>query len=228
MKVGIFSDIHGNIYAFKKVWEKLKQESCDLYLMLGDICGYYYYQNEIIDILRNIENIVCVRGNHDDLFLKILKDAGLEKEYATQYGKSCSILKNSISKENLEFIQNMSNHYILEDINAVLFHGSPWDYMNGYVYPDSSLKQFGDIVFSFVFLGHTHYPMHKILNGKHIVNPGSCGQPRDFNLASYAIFDSDKQECSIKRIAYDVELMVGDVRKNKEVNPYLEEVLMRN
>jgi len=71
MKIGIFADIHGNIYAFENVWKELKKETCDHYLFLGDICGYYYYQNEIIEIIRSMKNLISIIGNHDDIFFAV-------------------------------------------------------------------------------------------------------------------------------------------------------------
>ena len=96
MRLGIFSDIHGNIYAFDKVWEALKREACDLYLFLGDICGYYYHANEVMNKLNSIEDLICVRGNHDQMFLDMLSDPILESDYRGLYGKSCSLLKKRI------------------------------------------------------------------------------------------------------------------------------------
>ena len=91
MRLGVFSDIHGNIYAFDKLWRKLKKEKCDLYIFLGDICGYYYYQNEVIDIMRGIKNLITVKGNHDEIFLKMMEGKISGVGYTKKYGKSNQI-----------------------------------------------------------------------------------------------------------------------------------------
>ena len=49
MRIVIFSDIHGNIYSFKEMMKFISAESADVKVFCGDICGYYYGQNEIID-----------------------------------------------------------------------------------------------------------------------------------------------------------------------------------
>ena len=36
MKIGIISDIHSNIYAFKACTEFMEKQNCDEYLFLGD------------------------------------------------------------------------------------------------------------------------------------------------------------------------------------------------
>src|SRR6185436_12514757 len=92
MRLGVFSDIHGNMYAFEKVWQALQAEKCDQYCFLGDVCGYYYSQNEAIALLKACPNLICLLGNHDELFLRMLNDRAVEDMYLEKYGKSNSLL----------------------------------------------------------------------------------------------------------------------------------------
>ncbi len=227
MKVGILADIHGNIYAFEKVLKSLKKDRLDFYIFCGDICGYYYNQNEVIEILKEMKNLICIRGNHDEMFLKILENPVLERRYSQTYGKSYSILKKNISPENLTFLQNLPQKYIIGEYGIGIFHGSPWDYLNGYIYPTDSLERFGGLPFRIILLGHTHYPMDKKIGRLRVINPGSCGQPRDYNEPSYVIFDFDSEELIFKRVTYDIKLMIQDVKRQKEENSYLTEILQR-
>lgn len=226
MKVGIFADIHGNIYAFEKVWESLKRKACDLYCFAGDICGYYYYQDEIAECLRGAANLVCVRGNHDDAFLRGLRNRELSKEYSLQYGKANLLLAEKINPATLEFLEGLPDEYISTEYNFGMFHGSPWDKLNKYVYPDDPLEKFRDLPYAAVILGHTHYPMHKNINGVQLINPGSAGQPRDTNAPSYATFDTQARDVKIKRVEYDYQAMANDVKGRGEEGRYLYNVLM--
>lgn len=226
MRIGVFADVHGNIYAFEKVLVSLKQESADLYVFCGDVCGYYYYQNEIIKIMMEMDNLVCVAGNHDNLFLRMLQDEVLENEYERQYGKSSRMLKNNISSESLEFIKAMPQQYIIQNHKIAVFHGSPWD-IDEYIYPSSSLDRFEELSYAYIFLGHTHYAMDRFAGGVRAVNPGSCGQPRDCGDPSYAVVDLEKKTVQIKRVQYDRTRMIKDVLKHKEKNAYLTTVLER-
>lgn len=227
MKIGIFADIHGNIYAFEKIWKALKKESCDRYFFLGDICGYYYYQNEIIDILKGVKNLTSVIGNHDDMFLKMLRDENIEKKYTEKYGKSCQLLKSSIKPENLDFLKNLPGEKIIENGNIALFHGSPWDRLNGYVYPSNLPDLFHELPYKFIFLGHTHHPMNKKIGDTRIINPGSCGQPRDCNLASYVILDYKRRKVKLKRVEYNRRFLIKDIKWHSEKNGYLTKVLKK-
>ena len=55
MKIGIISDIHGNYDALFSVLEKAKKESVDHLLILGDIVGYYYHPEKILNLLASLE-----------------------------------------------------------------------------------------------------------------------------------------------------------------------------
>ncbi|MBU0604981.1 MAG: metallophosphatase family protein [Candidatus Omnitrophica bacterium] len=227
MKIAVFADIHGNIYAFEKVVAALRRESCDLYCFAGDICGYYYYQNDIIDIMRGMTGLLCVAGNHDDAFLNILKASRIEKSYADRYGASSSLLKKTITDGNIEYLKAMPNKRIIKNEGIGMFHGSPWNCLNGYVYPTDEVDRFAPLHYRFIILGHTHYPMVRKIENVCIVNPGSCGQPRDYNMPSYAVIDTKTGEISIKRVSYDHRKMVKDVMDRKEKYQYLVEVLKR-
>lgn len=228
MRAGVFSDIHGNIYAFERTWKALKEEACDVYLCLGDICGYYYHQNEVIDILRSIPNLRAVRGNHDDVFLASLTDESVRAPYSAKYGKANDLLRRTIREDNLEFLRQLPLEHALAEQGAGLFHGSPADPLNGYLYPDTSLDRFPESRHRTLFLGHTHYPMDRTAGKTRLINPGSCGQPRDWNQASYAVFDFESGDLRFERIDYDREALIQDVIQKEETNPYLIEVLKRD
>ena len=108
-----------------------------------------------------------------------------------------------------------------------MFHGSPWNYLNEYIYPTDSIYRFKDLPFEYIFLGHTHYPMYKTIGKVKIINPGSVGQPRDFNQPSYAVVDVKLKKVKFKRIVYNTNNLIREIIKNKEENQYLIDVLRR-
>ena len=71
------------------------------------------------------------------------------------------------------------------------YHGSPTDYYNEYIYPDNKGFQLGNVNTPFLFMGHTHYVMEKKICDTMVINPGSIGQPRDFNKPSFAVVDTN-------------------------------------
>lgn len=229
MRIAIFSDIHGNIYAFKEMLKSMAKASIDRYYFCGDICGYYYHQNEVIDHLRGMNNLECVIGNHDKIFLDILHGKMSGDNYSKKYGKSIEKLKETISKENLDFLEGLKDTYysISENIKIAMFHGSPWDSLNEYCYPDSEVSRYENLKYDYIFLGHTHYRMHKIIRNKNIVNPGSIGQPRDGKLPSYALIDTSQKKVEFVSVKYDVEKLIRDIKEVRDEPSYLIDVLRR-
>lgn len=227
MRIGIFADIHGNIYAFERIMAAFKRELCDAYCFAGDICGYYYHQNEIVGHLRGMKDLFSVAGNHDAAFLDLVEGSFNGAGYRKRYGKSLDILKRSVEKNTLDFLSLLPPTQVIAKERVLMCHGSPWDNLNEYIYPTDPLDRFRGLGYKFVILGHTHYPMVKKIGDVCVINPGSCGQPRDTNSASYAVLDTGTGECRIKRVAYDVEAMVREVLGAREENSYLSEVLKR-
>jgi putative phosphoesterase len=227
VKIGVFADIHGNGSAFDRIYESLEKESCDRLFFLGDICGYYYDQNRIIEILNEIPNLTSILGNHDALFLEALDNRDLAKSYLDRYGKSNEFLMESITPESIEFLKKMPTHFKDHDLGIAAYHGSPWDPLGEYVYPDSAPARFAELPFKLVLLGHTHYPMDVHTDNGRIVNPGSVGQPRDGGWPSYAVYDDDIRNLEIKRIPFDVDRLVKEIESRHECNPYLIDILRR-
>ncbi len=227
MKIGIFSDIHGNYYAFEKVYQELIRHKCDRYIFCGDVCGYYFSQNEVIEMLLTIPNLTAVAGNHDKMLLQCLKDERRLESYTEKYGTSMMLLKKSISRQSLKFLTNLPDHHIDGDLNTAVFHGSPWDYSNGYVYPTDNLDKFSSLPYKYIILGHTHYAMVKKIQDVCVINPGSSGQPRDGAYPSYSVLDSATGEVAIKRVPYDKDALIRDVNKYDGEHPCLVNVLQR-
>ena len=53
MKIGIISDIHSNIYAFKACTEYLEKQCCNEYIFLGDYISDTPYARETLRICKN-------------------------------------------------------------------------------------------------------------------------------------------------------------------------------
>lgn len=228
MNICIFSDIHGNGPAFRAAYPMILRENADINIFLGDLCGYYFDQTEIFSLLQTIPNLIAVRGNHDSILLRIVRgDSDLKKTYHEQYGTSIDRLLEALPDELLEWLANLPESYFIDELGINLCHGSPWDILNGYVYPDSSLDKFVEYKGSFFLLGHTHYPMVKIIDEKIIVNPGSLGQPRNGGWPTYAVLDSCRKSVTFREIPYDSAYLSHQLEKLGNHHPYLKAILFR-
>lgn len=228
MKICLFSDIHGNGAAFQSAYKMIVSQQADMNIFLGDLCGYYYDQIEIFYLLSAMPNLIAIKGNHDVIFLKVLEgDEGLRQMYLKRYGYSMENLLDKDTTELAKWLSSLPETYLLEGVNILCCHGSPWDVMEGYVYPDSSLEDFHEQEPNYFFLGHTHYPMYRRIGDKVIVNPGSLGQPRNGGWPTYKVIDPSSKEVVTKEVVYDKAELRRRIDEIGDTNPYLKDILNR-
>lgn len=201
MKIAFISDIHANLIGLQTVLKDL--QNVNMIFCAGDITGYYPFPNEVIDLLKS-RKVICVKGNHDEYLLK----GKTPIEANEKVKESVKFTKRIISENSLNFLKRLPKKIEIEvDGKKVLIcHGSPWDLLEERVYPDyPNLERFEELDSDIIVLGHTHYPFIKKFGEKTIINPGSCGQPRDFNLLSFCIWDTNLNNFEIKRVTWDIE-----------------------
>ena len=229
MRICVFSDIHGNGPAFRVAYDMIISEKADINIFLGDLCGYYFDQKEIFFMLQTIPNLIALKGNHDLIFLNIVtkKDEELRKAYLKRYGNSMENLLAQVTGELNQWLSGLPESYIHADSGLAFYHGSPWDPLDGYVYPDTPLEKFSDYPFSFFLLAHTHYPMVRTINDKLIVNPGSLGQPRHGGWPTYAVISYPSKKVIFREISYDKTDLIRQIDKLDGSNQYLRKVLFR-
>ena len=200
MKLGLLSDAHGNLIGTKKCLEFLISKRVDHLFFLGDAVGYYPDAKPTLDLLVD-SKVSMLIGNHDAMML-----GNLDYELSRETVYRLKGLKSLIGDRNLKLLSNLAPMKELEfdGRSLLLVHGSPWNPMLGYVYPDSDLSAFEEMSYDCVFMGHTHRPF--ISNNA--VNVGSCGLPRDVgNLLCCCIYDSEENEAKIFRIPIDRDLL---------------------
>lgn len=222
MKIAIISDIHANIFGLRAVLADLPK--VDKILCAGDITGYYPFVNEVIEEL-NANNIISIRGNHDQYLIN-----GKAPDDSTATIKdSAKTMKKLISLENLKFIKSLPEFLDIRIDNkrAMVFHGSPWNHLEERIYPDyPNFDKFSKINADVVILGHTHYPFIKQIGDLTVVNPGSCGQPRDYNLISYTLWNTEDNTFDNRRLSWDMEEFIKEALK-EGTDPKLFEVFKR-
>jgi len=228
MKLCVFSDIHGNGPAFEAAYALILAEHADINIFLGDLCGYYYDQLEVFQLLCRMPNLIAVKGNHDAIFLEILKgNERVRKQYLQKYGMSMEHLLAQEYTELVSWLTSLPSSYRNLEHGCVCIHGSPQDPLDGYVYPDSSLQFFRELPERFFFLGHTHYRMHKRIGDKYVVNPGSVGQPRDGGRPTYVVVDLGSGNVSFREVVYDLESLKKRIDEIGDENKYLRQILDR-
>lgn len=122
------------------------------------------------------------------------------------------------SQENKEWMKNLPPRIRLnvKGGKILMAHGSP-ENISGIIDPNFSDEKLNVTVEKanedLLFCGHTHWPFHKIVNGKHIINPGSVGRSRIGSpQANYAVVNI-KNGCEVKFrfVDYDYESFAKEI-----------------
>ena len=223
MRYVIFSDLHGNDLALKKLLDKERPGEDKKFIFCGDICGYYYHEKECIELLESIEGLITVRGNHDQYYIDSYEDEELTEKLIKKYGSSYA----QKDKEVLSYLENMpvTAEISVGDKKCRIAHGTWKDPMEGRIYPDSDMKE---IEAGYIYIsGHTHYGMIKKADDHIWINPGSLGQPRDKKGFSYCVMDDDTMEIEFRYLEVDVSSIIEEARVRDPENKYLEEIFYR-
>jgi predicted phosphodiesterase len=95
-------------------------------------------------------------------------------------------------------------------------HKEYLNYINQLLSSDKTLqKQLDAIDADIIIFGHTHLQWHTNINGKILINAGSCGLPLDYQTsAPYTILDINDDNIQIKecRSEYDIDKLIEDVK----------------
>lgn len=230
MKIAFFSDIHGNKYVLDAFFRHLVEHNVDISVFCGDVFGYYYYQEEILNRFRSEDKLFCIRGNHDQMFLDMLEEAIPEAALTRRYGNSYKLARQNVSAQNIKYLKSwpLSWEYSADGLRIAAFHGGPNDQLNERIYPDTPLNEakiFKD--HTHLILGHTHHKMERRMGNCLVLNPGSIGQQRDGKGSSFIILDTVTGEYNFYNLCYDVALLHADVEKYDPGNYKLIEVLYR-
>ncbi len=225
-KVGVFSDIHGNYPALRRVLEVLDREQVDALVCCGDVVGYGANPNECVQILRE-RGIPTIAGNHDYAAL-----GRIDITYFNEIAKrSIGWTKTALQPENEDFLRDLP--MTIEAGDMLFVHSSPkspenWNYVLTLGDARQSFKHFGQRV---CFIGHSHTPFvvenHEgnlvcpttpavdLQEGRqYLVNVGSVGQPRDRNPdACFAIYDRESLRIEIRRVEYDIDEAQQAIRR---------------
>lgn len=192
-RIGLISDVHGNLPALEAVLEDMPE--VDVLLNAGDIVGYGPQPNECADRLRE-EGAVSVLGNHDATLF--------EGEF---YEEGDRYADDVLTKENRDWIRDFPRIRDLLDDRVKVAHGHPSGDIEHYVRPED----FGEGLLGdedVLVLGHTHFQAKSETDSGVIVNPGSVGQPRDGDTdAAYAVVSLPDRKVSLERVSYDVSLV---------------------
>lgn len=158
MKYAILSDIHANLEAFQAVLKKCSTLAVDQYVCLGDIVGYGADPGGCINLLRTLNPLAVVKGNHDEFASNdddIMEGFNPHAKAAVLWTKTC------LSGEERQYLaglpmRNTPHGTSFTIVHATLDSPDTW----GYIFDarhaaDNFSYQFTPLC----FCGHSHVPL---------------------------------------------------------------------
>ncbi len=205
MRLGVISDIHGNLPALEAVRKALPP--VDAVVCAGDVVGYNPWPAECLEYIRT-QAIPTVQGNHDrevaadgGTYFNSMAKAGLE--YAHQ----------ELTDDQLEWLESLPTERFLTDGRVHIVHGHPDD-PDRYTYPQSFSPSMLAEGVELLIVGHTHIQAVKEFEAGVVLNPGSVGQPRDGEpTAAFAVVELDASGLNVttRRVEYDIDQVIEAV-----------------
>lgn len=242
MRYGIFSDVHGNLEAFKAVLDFYARNGIKKLFFCGDLVGYGPNPLECVKLAAATKNLYLVLGNHDAAVLGKMK----VKWFNDAAAYAIEQTRFRLTGEAMEFLKHIPLRIETKDFTMV--HGSPSKPLVEYLI--SEMQFFENMKLwktSPCFVGHTHIPCSfscdtngfphmellrnkpkvKVDTDKVLINPGSVGQPRDGDpRASCGIYDGFMKVFELHRIPYDIHMTQLKMRQNGMSNLLIERLGM--
>ncbi|BCM91349.1 hypothetical protein IAD21_03221 [Abditibacteriota bacterium] len=226
MRILLLSDIHGNKHGLQAALDAAGR--VDRIVCLGDVVGYGAFPNECCEILRGLD-AVCLSGNHDAAALNLISIEWFN-DVATE---AILWTRKQLSPENHAWLSSLPGERAFPEERFQAVHASlrsPWEeyILNKKI----ALQSFERMEQPLCFYGHTHvadlywtrqedvqktpqppieyaaFPTGggvEMEEGElYLLNPGSCGQPRDGNPdARFALFETEDRIVDVFCVEYD-------------------------
>jgi predicted phosphodiesterase len=206
MRIGILSDVHGNLPALEACLAEAHARGCREFISLGDVFGYLPDGRSCDERLRDVRATMLL-GNHEAMLLGLLPVTaeGDEIHHVTA-------TRESLSADHLHRISTQVPFLVSHwgDRTFLLVHGTPQDPLQGYAYPDGDFGYMAALPYDYVVMGNTHRSLMRSEGAVKVINVGSVGLPRDVgNVGTFGVFDSDLDAFEIVQVVLDTEALVA-------------------
>jgi predicted phosphodiesterase len=218
MRIGLFSDVHGNLAALEVALAALREEGVERLMCPGDLVGYGPFPNECVSLVAE-SGALCVAGNHDLMAIDRLDDS----RAGTLAKRTLAWTRSVLTADARRYLEELPP--MAELGSLVMAHGS-LDDPSFYVEREHAAAELERLArarpgASLLLLGHTHTPLAHaerggtLLEGRRgrveiadgqrmLVNPGSVGQPREWRaLVRFAVVDLDARSVEFRAAGYD-------------------------
>ena len=232
MLLALFADIHANRQAFSACLDAARARGAERMILLGDYVGYGADPEWTVETVMDMvdSGAMAVLGNHDEAVSIPTITFNPEAQAAIEW------TRGRLGVEQRRFLSELP--LALQEDDRLYVHSeasSPasWRYVQS---TSDAARSLMATSLHVTFCGHIHSPALysmsaaadmtgfipasgvavQLLAGRRwLAILGSVGQPRDGNpAASFAMFDTGRQEITWCRIPYDVETAARRIREN--------------
>lgn len=188
MRIGVVSDVHGNVPALRAALAALID--VDELWCAGDIVHEYRFCTETVELLRD-RGAVAIQGNHD---IVLLSPAG-----------SGARARPGVGAAALDWLASLpyQHEVVVDGVRVRMVHGSPWEPYGDYLRPHNPRwQQAESLGVDILIAGHTHEPMVERFGDTLVVNPGSLGEPRQHHdrRGTFAVVDTAARDAEVHRV----------------------------
>jgi predicted phosphodiesterase len=221
MRLGIISDIHGNLPALEAAIAAIDAVGVDEVWCLGDVVGYGAQPDECARLVSERCPVSLV-GNHDLAVLGAIEVSAFSPAAA----EAVKWTQSNASSDTLEYLRGLEPKD--EGREVGLYHASPRDPVWEYVLwtdqaEDCIEAQSGRVS----LIGHSHVALYFLApgddqdvrgahaeggtrieagQGRWLINPGSVGQPRDGDpRAAWLELDTESWAATYHRTEYPID-----------------------
>ena len=238
MRALILSDIHANLEALNAVLAAAGE--WDVLWNLGDMVGYGGSPNEVLNKIRPLATLT-VRGNHDRVCSGLSSSLAFNPtaRAAAKWTLEMLTPDNLLWLRSLPQGPLQPEQQTPAEPLVTLAHGSPLNEAQYIMTMRDAWAPLQQMTTAITFVGHTHIqggfsqkehdwhelrPRYRSRNSadtwtmpippgtRNLINPGSIGQPRDYDWrAAFAIYSSEAREVIYHRVPYDLRRAQGRI-----------------
>ena len=230
MRIALFSDVHGNREAFAACLADAAGRGHDRIVLLGDYVGYGADPSWVVDTCARLveDGAAALLGNHDQAVFGSDEDMNSRARAAIRW------TRDRLDAAQIKWLRKLP--LMLREEDRLFVHANgwapeSWGYVTSAREAERSMRRTDARA---TFCGHTHVPVLYHMAQDRPAAPfvpvpdrpipllttrrwlaviGAVGQPRDgIPAACYGLYDTDRRELTIRRVAYDIDAAAEKIR----------------
>jgi putative phosphoesterase len=237
LKIGLISDIHGNLPGLSSCWKTLEALGVEDVVCLGDLVQYGPFPSEVVDFVIEHE-IDVVQGNCDRAVGKGRTSTGDEFDNVHWKNQAEDVLDwtaGQLGESRRRYLRRLpfERRYRIGRWDLLCVHGLPGNIAGGI--PVNAAREVYDLLIgrnscNVLALGHTHEMFLKSLSKGMILNPGSLGGGTLPGCSTMAVLEIDDEtgilSVSWHRVPFDTAEYESRYRSTGLPDTFLKCVLL--